>query len=407
MKNLIPFLFIVTLFAAGCQLNENKLELIVDSGPAILNFQSEQEADDYLNQVQSLSLKELIAFEEARGFTSLQRKADMVMDKLAETDFSTEEELENFISNNSKFIEMIEENGEMRIVRAVDETSIHLLANVEGLFQIDDQRYKLFNDGIISSSLSKADQLDQVNSFPTSNDGGINIVLQKENSITPKTESINCLHNNIAVDVSYNNKTTTSLYTKTEYSINPWRQTLVSQSHVYSEYKVLGLVWKPVKRSLTGFFKYNVSYSINLGPKTTVPKRSYRAVGVLDYRWINKITLASTTKQLTYYSSKYENLWAWGDSPSTGTKYLSCNAEEICTGSDCEGPSENRCAWVTCPSGKYCSGGQCINIPPDPCFGVICPRGEVCINGTCQDDPTICGVFICDGICVNGECISN
>ncbi|MEP1034672.1 hypothetical protein [Ekhidna sp.] len=407
MKNSIPILLAIVLFVTGCQLNEKKLDLIVDSGPAILNFQSEQEADDYLNRVQNLSLQELIAFEEARGFTSLQRKADMVMDKLADTDFSTEEELESFISKNSKFIKIIEENGERRIVRAIDETSIHLLANEEGLFQIEDQRYKLFNNGIISSPISKADQLDQIISIPTSSNDEINIVFQKDNSITPNTESVDCLNINTAVDVSYNNRTTTSLYTKTEYAINPWRQTLISQSHVYSEYKVLGLVWKPVKRSLTGFFKYNVSYSIDLGPKTTVPKRSYRPVGVLDYRWINKVTLASTTQQLTFYTSNYENLWAWGDSPSTGTKYLSCNADEICTNSDCEGPSENRCAWVACPSGQYCSGGQCIPIPPDPCFGVICSGGETCIDGTCQDDPTICGVIICDGICVDGVCVSN
>lgn len=407
MKNLILSIIVFSIFSIGCQMNENDLELVIDSGPAMLNFQSEQEADDYLNRVQNLSLKELILFEEAHRFTSLQRKADMVMDKLAETDFSTEEELESFISNNSKFIKIIEENGERRVVRAVDETSIHLIANTEGTFQIDDQRYKIFNEGLISSSLSKADQLSQVESFPSSENSDINILFKNDYSISPTVESSNCSRINSATDVSYNNRTTTTLVVKTEYGINPWRQTLVSKSQVYSEYKLLGITWKPVKRSLTGFFKYDVSFRVDLGPETTVSKRSSRPVGVKDYRWVNKVTLASTTKRLTFFQSGFDNLWGWGDSPSTGTRYLSCNADETCGDGNCDTPPENRCAWVTCPEGEYCRSGQCIPIPPDPCFGVICPRGKICINGSCEDDPTICGVFICDGICIDGVCMSN
>ncbi|MEO9872627.1 hypothetical protein [Ekhidna sp.] len=406
MRNYILILITSFLFGISCQMHENDLDLIIEQDQTLLSFYSGQAVTDYLAQVENLSLDELILFEEARSFMSLQRKTEMIMDKLAETEFTSPQDLEEFVNKHSAYVKIVEEDGEKTIVRATEETTSHLLANVNGLFVIEEDRYKLFNEGLISVPVSQAEKLNEIIQFSKTVKEGVSVVYEYDNSTTPSTEAITCNKYNRITDTSYNNRTTTELDTKINYTPVPWRQTLVVQSQVFAERKIFG-VWKPTKRSVTGFFKWTVWYNVNLGPKINVSRTSYRPVGINTYRWINKTTLATTLNGAIFYQSRFENLWAWGDSPSTGTRYLSCNAEETCADGNCEGPAGNRCAWVECPEGKFCRGGQCIPIPVDPCFGVICPRGKVCINGTCQDDPTICGVFICDGICVDGVCLAN
>lgn len=409
MKKITNFLFLLTICAALVNCSEADISAEPSEvSTEVLAFSSKAELQTYWDKVKALSSDELVAFEESNGFMSMQRKADQVMSELSEMNFGNEQEIEQYVRNNARFIRFEGSDEERTIVRVNKETTNHLIANERGVYQLEDKAFKLFNEGLISAPANAMNQLKELNEFSDGASRGLTIEYDYESDA--KALKARGGHCNGMESHSFGsngkNRTVTKIAWEIEFELLDYRQKLVLETQVSAYYR-FARTWVPVRRTLTGYFKYSGAYNINLGSYTPVDRISHRPVGVHDYRWLNKLVVTSTTNPLNWYGTKFYNYWGWGDSPSTATGYVACSATTACANNSCVAPPGNLCAFKTCPPGYRCSYGNCVLIPNDPCQGVSCPNDKICRNGQCIDDPNACTVVCPRGlICVGNRCMA-
>lgn len=118
--------------------------------------------DDLLsttNDVSNMSDSELAAFESTNNYTSLGRKADQVYNNIDFEEFKTQEELILFIDANSKYVSIVDDDGELMTEPILVGNTYRYIANEDGMFAIKDTVYRIFRDGFVSTAKSNISAL--------------------------------------------------------------------------------------------------------------------------------------------------------------------------------------------------------------------------------------------------------
>lgn len=113
------------------------------------------DAKDFFNTIDILSKmskSELTSFEASNDYISIGRKSDEFYQNINFDNFQTQQELMSFMDMNSKYVSMVNSDGELSTEPFLTGNVARYIANEEGLFAIKDTVYKVLEQGFVSTS---------------------------------------------------------------------------------------------------------------------------------------------------------------------------------------------------------------------------------------------------------------
>lgn len=169
MKNVLKTMFLLTLIFAinGCKKdqlfdNNNKLN--------VLQLNSIQEADSLLDEILTMSNKELIEWQTQNNFKSLGVKSRILYETLHPENYSSKSSLVQSIKSNSEFLRLVKNNGETQLEPIYFGIPYRFFSNYNGIFQIKDRYYKILENGMLSSDLENLNLLKSINQLSDINE---------------------------------------------------------------------------------------------------------------------------------------------------------------------------------------------------------------------------------------------
>jgi hypothetical protein len=158
-KNLIyAILITVMAFFTSCEKEILKMEQDQKCSN-ILTFKNIEEFNTELNNVLKLNTEEKTKWEQQKGFKSFGVAAEKFYETINPDEFKDVEEVKEFVSQNAKYIQLINEDGEYSVeIRFYDEP-LRFFINEENIFQIGERAYKVFEKGMISTSVRNMNKL--------------------------------------------------------------------------------------------------------------------------------------------------------------------------------------------------------------------------------------------------------
>ena len=139
-------LFIVAISIALSSCNEK--ELICPSDNSILVFSTEAEFNTELQKVSNMSLDEQIAYAKEKGYSSFGVECSKFYKSIDFEGFKSKSELEKFVKENSKYIEVVEdEYGEFSVEQKFNSRNDRIFLNSNHVYQIGTLVYNAFDEG--------------------------------------------------------------------------------------------------------------------------------------------------------------------------------------------------------------------------------------------------------------------
>ena len=209
MKRITQFLVLISLASfifysceeRGSEINSEITQnpLLKKASSELLIFSSVEEYESELKKVSNFTEDALKRWEKKRGFKSLGSVCDEFYNSIEPEEFKNKEELISFLQENSKYLQMVEEeNGEISVEPLLDEYTERYFVNKDNMFRIGNKAIKLFPEGKVSCKVSKINDLKYLDD-PRSIKG------KEAFTFTPKNPSSSyMLSGNIHKDGNYN-----------------------------------------------------------------------------------------------------------------------------------------------------------------------------------------------------------
>ncbi|MBP7509352.1 MAG: hypothetical protein KA807_16180 [Prolixibacteraceae bacterium] len=145
IKNVIYFfLSAIILVFSSC-----KDELIVEKicDPEILYFRDMDEYKSEMDKVLNMTSEERDVWQQERGFKSFGIAAERFYKSIDQEKFKSIDEFKQFVNKNSKYIQLIEENGDYILETQFYNNPGRYFMNEEGMFQIGENVYRIVKSG--------------------------------------------------------------------------------------------------------------------------------------------------------------------------------------------------------------------------------------------------------------------
>ncbi|MCF8357637.1 MAG: hypothetical protein K9H26_02690 [Prolixibacteraceae bacterium] len=232
MKNLKIYL-VMALFSFSAVVfnscsNEDELinsnDLKIEECPNILYFENNTEVLEELHYISTLSFDEKINWANKKGFNSFGIEATKFYNTIDPEGFKGEEEIYDFIHQNSKYIELVEREGEYYVEQKYYSNPYRFIVNEDQLYQIGDTIYKLLDECRISTSINNLDKLeiiDDNNIESFIKDSDIIIIKPFLNNLKGASSICSLGGYGESEELDYNGKTyktTVHMYVESEYS---------------------------------------------------------------------------------------------------------------------------------------------------------------------------------------------
>lgn len=169
----LSLLLTLLIFISSCKKEEiyNSNEVKIEDGPiveeplTILSFNSIKDFFEAHKKIAEMSQTEREVYEESKGYKSFGRLCDEFYNNIDPNEFNSIEEIKTFVSLNSEFLKLIEEeNGDIKVVGAMYNDPTRYLINQRKIFIIDKEAFKVFNGFLVSTDIMNIEVLDSCNS---------------------------------------------------------------------------------------------------------------------------------------------------------------------------------------------------------------------------------------------------
>ncbi|MEO9869194.1 EB domain-containing protein [Ekhidna sp.] len=387
------------MVAFSCS-NELEEQTVLEESNEALIFNSSQEFTDFVAHSSSLSLEELTQKEEALGFKSFARKSEEIYQALENANFTSASEIEQFVSENSEYLKIqTDASGDRSLETNFDNLSKYAM-NVDRVYILGNNFFKQFENGLASTLLIDKAELNKHDELEYNNVDSK--VIFKRNRINEGARSLttNCGNYRKETVTNGNNRTIVSVKTGTDAPAVGAQEVGFIRARIRPQKKTFG-VWIRARRTIRGHFNIAIEYDNGSGLERID----------LYHKFDNKLAFEFDEK--SSYSEidantpvNFAGYYVFGDTPSTPSALIQCNAEEVCSFfNPCPDPDPapvDPCAGVSCPNGYECQNGSCVDL----CAGIQCVNGYVCVNGNCELDPNYSGCSL-NNPCPPGEHCNN
>jgi hypothetical protein len=312
-KYLFLLLVAVATILASCSKNDHETSSSLENN--ILYFETIEEFNSELEKVVKMNESEILEWEEEKGFKSFNQEAEDLYRNIDPQKFKSEYEVKQFVEKNNKFLKLtVDPNGEYELDIQLNNTPLKYIANNDGLFQIGNSIYKVFNEGVVSLDEQRTDDL-------KNSDFASAILLSNHNMETIKEWSLKSISN--------------SCYGTTVRSDNDSERIRLTLSHIASEIDNTGVARVGYYYEIRPFHKFLgiwyyakrvISYDLNM--EIIVNSQSY----FLDESEDGKDDYA--IESLVYFGGAYINnildsriksYDSWAKQENTNMAYALCS----------------------------------------------------------------------------------
>lgn len=332
---------ILLLIAMGACKKENTESVAVKStNEKILKFKSLEEFDKSISTVLRMTPENRKIWASEKGFESFGVKCDEVYSNSHPETFTTVEEFDKLVANNSEFLFYEKmENGELSLESKLNKSPFRYFANLEKMYQIDDIVYKVLENGIVSSSSRNIEKLKLINDQNCVLEYGKDPDLVFSNRINGQdiltqtkstTAMFGCGNYKTDYESSGNDRTTMEIWAYPDNYTNALGQ-LCSKNILH--YKVVPrhrtIRWFIVKRTISLSISALVGHTI-YGPVPMIYSYSYdnfTATPPEEFTDNAEDWLQGSGCVGGWYDYDYGFKWhhCWGDTPSSPTVNLDCS----------------------------------------------------------------------------------
>lgn len=183
-----------------------------DSYPSdIINLQKSESIPHFLDRedvwsaintaISFDSISQLLEYEQTSGRQSIGALSDNFYEKINKAEFLNQEQVIDFYLANTDFLDTIVELGDVSISPKWFDTPYRFVANIDGLFRVGDQVYRLFKRCMVSTNVSN---LNLLTSLTESDVDGLDTTLFYVSSNT--TNSCELLHEDCQGSWYYENR---------------------------------------------------------------------------------------------------------------------------------------------------------------------------------------------------------
>ncbi|MEA1878224.1 MAG: hypothetical protein U9N86_15375 [Bacteroidota bacterium] len=263
LLNLIIISIAISL--SSCSKHELSTDSISDHSTVPI-FKSGISLMDYSKAIFSLSYEERIAWEDSHGYRSFGSICEELYLSIDPADFKSIQEVKQFVSKHSKYLQLIEDEDGRLTLEVVDyKNPYRYMMNKDKMFQIDNSAYKISGDYILSTDVGNIEKLrtQDAQNLDFSNKDGIKVWKYNNN-----------LENNRLKDATYNygtsldppaKETNGNYRTKVELDEYMWDNygTMIYTHYLVRAYKYVWPVWYWNTRDLTVEVKVAEDYYIS------------------------------------------------------------------------------------------------------------------------------------------------
>lgn len=151
---------VLTVFNSACSKDEGMITDIKMAEKEMLVFKDYEEYSSALNKVLSFDEDELKLWEEQQGFKSFGRICDEMYENVKQKDFTTIEGLMEFVNSHNTFLKLEKmETGDYVLEVALEKHLNRYLLNRNKMYAIGENAYKVFEEGVATTSLSNKEIL--------------------------------------------------------------------------------------------------------------------------------------------------------------------------------------------------------------------------------------------------------
>lgn len=321
---------ILTVFAGllfgSCQKEKNDLKA---NGfrDEIANFETSDELFKEIEQLRSMSLEELKAYEDLNGYISFGRYCDELYLSINVDSINNDNQIVSLVDKNSEFLEIVERDGEKYLETKLANNPYKYVMNKDNLFQCGKRIYKVYEDALVSVDISNKSKLMSYNPIDFKNEVSndiFQISLFEEEFIT-KDVANNCGASMSSSQTNGSERTnigtSLSFFNGDDANIGRFTQ-LMSDSYVRPYKKTLG-IWYYCNRTISCSFQLAIDRLTNAGWVRSF--KNYSNAGnhgpVLWYSTVETISFGGWSNPSVHYGGSQ----SWGDTPSTSSAVINCN----------------------------------------------------------------------------------
>jgi hypothetical protein len=201
MKNfrnlLLVFSLSLTFFTISC--SKEKVEILevedLSDTKEWLVFENSEEFLDAYRMIINSSLEDIENWERTKSFTSLGTICDKFYMSIDIEQFESTEEVLLFAKNNSEYIQIIEEDGELTLETILFDNPQRYLMNKDGFFQIANNVYKVIEDYTIGADINDFDEIKNINNnniYEIFDNDKVFLLKGEKNALSTKCVEYNC-----------------------------------------------------------------------------------------------------------------------------------------------------------------------------------------------------------------------
>jgi len=323
---------IVLILLNACKKEQGDTVVSQTKDDKMMIFKNSVEFNTTLSELSTMSIEERKNWAKSRGFESFGVKCEEIYFSSHPENFTSKEEFDALVKKNPEFLKLERwENGEFSLETVLNQNPARYLANMDKMFQIEAEVYKVLEKGTVSTSKAKITKLRFVTdknyrSYLNDKD----LTFSKElSTIEKSTTSVYLGKREDENSASSGNDQTRMWITA---GVTMYDNDLgLPFTKNYLTYKV-----RPYKRGAFFLPWLNVSRTIDLGISAKVGHIIHSSNPPLLFEYVNETFSESKTNYFTNeaYDKLYGNevygalydyndwgfLWyhCWGDTPSTG-----------------------------------------------------------------------------------------
>jgi hypothetical protein len=314
MKKLIYgglFLALVGVIISGCK----KEEVNTPIKSNIPKFSNYEALFEEMNKLNDMDEDERRKFEKVKGYKSLYTHVHEVYEVVNMEELKDMEILENHVSENSKFLEIIKNDlGEREYRPKYSDNPYSILTTSNRLLIVGEKCLKVFNDGLISTNLANINLLDELSSSQLADvDEHSDLVKSIFDVKTENAPKGSC--GTYDIDRATNNRDRTKIEVRRYFHEN-----YIFADFIVRPYKKTLGIWYYAKRTIVGSINASISFIQASVPETLNLVSS--TSGYKAYKWQPSNFGGSTFGSYTNDTFDFYN--GTGDTPSTSTASVNC-----------------------------------------------------------------------------------
>jgi hypothetical protein len=157
-KSIIILSLFISAFLVSCE-KEQIGNTKFDECNNILSFQNYQEIASELDSILGLTLEQKKQWQKNRGFTSFGVLSEEFYEGINPDQFKDTEDVFNFVQKNSRYLTLVQENGEYAVMPKFYNNPLRYIMNEDCVFQIRDKAFKVLTTGRAYSNMENIEQL--------------------------------------------------------------------------------------------------------------------------------------------------------------------------------------------------------------------------------------------------------